>query len=78
MKDEPCDERKDEPCDERQALEWNVVDAVQQLYAAKGGDALPAATIAERKAVKALQEHIETHGCVSPESLSPGRAGTLE
>jgi hypothetical protein len=55
---------KDEPCDERQALEWNVVDAVHKLYAAKG-DALAAARIAERKAVKALQEHIETHGCVT-------------
>ena len=53
---------QEEPCKQRQNLEQNVVDAVQQEYAAKE-DALPEARIAERKAVKTLEDHIETHGC---------------
>jgi hypothetical protein len=53
---------EDEPCPQRRALERAVVEAVQKQYAAKG-DERTAARLVERKAVKALQHHTDSHGC---------------
>ena len=52
----------EDKCPERHELKQKVVAAVQDSYAAKGGDRI-AARAAERKAVKALEEHIKEHGC---------------
>jgi len=52
----------DIPCEERAKLERTVILAVQVLYATKPADRGPA-RIAETEAVKALDEHVELHGC---------------
>jgi hypothetical protein len=52
----------DIPCEERLRLERAVIVAMQGLYAAES-TARGSARIAERTAVKALQDHIELHGC---------------
>lgn len=68
-----------DPCPERSTLSKAVADAVTVTYRAKGkydmanekqadnvgqlGDVLSKATAAERAAERALQEHIEQHGC---------------
>ena len=49
-------------CEERLRLERAVIVAIQGLYAAESTARGPA-RIAERNAVKALQDHIELHGC---------------
>jgi hypothetical protein len=50
-------------CDERTRLKRAVIVAVQVLYATKCEERGPA-RIVEREAVKALEEHVELHGCM--------------
>ena len=65
-------------CDQRFKLSQAVSDAVRVTYQAKGfleitrnakadigaqSSALAVARVTERRAVSALREHIETHGC---------------
>jgi hypothetical protein len=52
----------DIPCEERTRLERAVIVAIQGLYAAESTARGPV-RIVERDAVKALQDHIELHGC---------------
>ncbi len=65
----------DIPCEERLRLERAVIVAIQGLYAAES-TARDSARIAERNAVKALQDHIELHGCRGSHDVKP-RAGLL-
>ena len=58
----------DIPCEERLRLERAVIVAIEGWYAAES-TARDSARIAERNAVKALQEHIELHGCQSSNSV---------
>jgi hypothetical protein len=60
-------------CEERLRLERAVIVAIQGLYAAES-TARGSARIAERNAVKALQDHIELHGCIGSHGLK-ARAG---
>ena len=57
----------DTPCDERAKPEHAVILAVLVLYGTKPADRGPA-RVAEREAVKALDQHVELHGCRPPRS----------
>ena len=52
----------DIPCEERLRLERAVIVAIQGLYATESTARGPARN-AERDAAKALQDHVELHGC---------------
>jgi hypothetical protein len=54
----------DIPCNERARLERAVFFAVQVLYGTKPEDRGPA-RVAEREAVRALEEHVKLHGCMA-------------
>jgi len=58
----------DIPCEERLRLERAVIVAIQGLKAAESA-ARGSARIAERNAVKTLQEHIDLHGCTGSHGL---------
>jgi hypothetical protein len=56
-------------CEERLKLGQEVARAVQAIFSASEEE-LRAAQKAERKAVKALEDHIKLHGCATGSGIS--------
>ena len=57
-------------CPERAKLESAVIVAVRNVYAVKPEDRVPLHRLA-RTAVKALQQHVEAHGCEQTQKEPP-------